>query len=71
MLPAPLREALGVSPGDDLVAWAEGDRVVLCSRAGVLEGIWERVADVPGSMVDELIAERRAEAAAELAEESA
>jgi AbrB family looped-hinge helix DNA binding protein len=64
VVPAPLRRRLGIEPGDVLVARAEDDRLVLERRAAILERIRRRLAVVPAdvSMVDELIAERRAEA---------
>jgi AbrB family looped-hinge helix DNA binding protein len=64
VVPAPLRRRLGIEPGDVLVARAEDDRLVLERRAAILERIRRRLAVVPAhiSMVEELIAERRAEA---------
>jgi hypothetical protein len=44
----------------------EGDRLVLETPAAVLAGLQALFAGVEGSMVDELIAERRAEAKREL-----
>jgi AbrB family looped-hinge helix DNA binding protein len=64
VVPAPLRRRLGIEPGDVLVARAEDDRLVLERRAAILERIRRRLAVAPAhiSMVEELIAERRAEA---------
>ena len=70
VVPAPLRRELGIEPGDVLGASVEDDRLVLESRATILERIRRRfdhiTADV--SLVDELIAERRREAERERAE---
>ena len=64
VVPAPLRRELGLEAGDVLVARAEGDRLVLEPRSAVLSRIRARYAVVPKgvSLVDDLIAERRAEA---------
>lgn len=70
MIPARLRAALGVVPGDELLAHAEGERLVLESRAAAgerLHGMFAHLA-TDGSIVDELIAERREEARREDAE---
>ena len=69
VVPAPLRHELGLKPGDVLVARADKDRLVLERREAVLARIQAEFAAAvpPGvSLVDELIAERRKEAAAEL-----
>jgi AbrB family looped-hinge helix DNA binding protein len=73
VIPAPLRHRLGLSPGDPLVIEAEGDSVRVRSYAGVLEEAqsYFRQFVPPGvSLADELIADRRAEAAKEEAETS-
>jgi AbrB family looped-hinge helix DNA binding protein len=68
VIPAALREKMGISIGDTLVWREEGDQLVLSSR---LAGIRKAQAIAakykrPGiSMVDELIRERREEAARE------
>ena len=73
VLPADLRRRLGIEPGDVLMASAEDDRLVLESRKAVLARIRKRFAHLPTdvSLVDELIAERRAEAARDEAREAA
>src|SRR5437870_9480978 len=71
VIPAPLRHRLGLKPGDRVVIDAEEDSLRLRSYAQVLEDVQEyfRPFAKPGvSIVDELIAERRAEAAREEAE---
>jgi AbrB family looped-hinge helix DNA binding protein len=64
VIPVALRHALGVKPGDELVARLEDDRIVLESLAAVEERLLSWFASIPSdvSLVDELIAERREEA---------
>jgi AbrB family looped-hinge helix DNA binding protein len=64
VVPAPLRRELGIEPGDVLLARAENDRLILEPRSAVLSRIRSRFAPVPRgvSPVDDLLAERRAEA---------
>lgn len=75
-IPAELLAELGLKPGDALVVHAEEGELRLLERGKALEDLQRRAAEVfgiwrPGepSMVDELIAERRAEAAKEDAED--
>ena len=65
LVPKALREELGVQGGDEVVAWVEGGRLVLEPRTALLTRLQERYRDVEGSLADELIRERRAEAARE------
>lgn len=68
VIPANLREELHLGQGEVLVAHVDGDRLVLERRQAVLDRLREAFsAAVPRttSLVDELIAERRAEAARE------
>ncbi len=65
-IPANLRRSLGINPGDGLVAWVDGDRLILRRREAIEEELWNLFGGVPGSMTDELIAERRDEAGREL-----
>lgn len=71
VIPAELRRALGIGPGSTLLARVEdGARLVLEDRRSVarrLRGSWGPMPD-GRSAVDELLAERRAEAALEEAE---
>lgn len=63
VIPAGVRRELGLAPGDELVYWREGDRLVLARRDRALRellGMFEG-----DGVVDGLIAERRAEAARE------
>jgi AbrB family looped-hinge helix DNA binding protein len=64
VIPAALREELGVSPGQELVARVEDGRLVLERRDDVVRRLKGRFAHVPaGRMLsEELIAERREEA---------
>lgn len=68
-IPAPVRRAAGIEAGQRLVAYVEDGRVVLEEWGHLLRRVQTRVAAAtaghPGSAVDELIAERRAEAARE------
>ncbi len=59
---------MGVNGGGEAVAWLEEGRLVLESRAALLERLKARYRDVEGSMADELIQERREEAAREAQE---
>lgn len=65
MVPAPLRHELELAEGDELVARAEGGRLVLEPKAAVVTRLRDRFKDVKGSLADELLAERREEAARE------
>ncbi len=71
VIPAALRRELNVEPGATLMAHVESNRLVLETREQILERLRAELrAAVPEgrSMVDELIAERRAEARREAAE---
>lgn len=68
VIPAAIRQSLGIEPGDTLVAQVEDGRLVLDTRARLLARFASRFAEVRtrpaargGSVVDQLIAERRAE----------
>ena len=65
VIPAPLRQELGLELGDELVARAEEGRLIFEPRAAVVKRLRERFRDVKGSLADELLAERREEAARE------
>jgi bifunctional DNA-binding transcriptional regulator/antitoxin component of YhaV-PrlF toxin-antitoxin module len=68
-IPARLRRAAGIESGRRLVAYIDDGRVVLEEWNHLLRRVQGRVAEATGgyagSAVDELIAERRAEAARE------
>ena len=67
VIPAHLRKALDLKPGDRLVARQDGNSIVLERRENLVKRLQARFADIPDdiSLVDELIAERQAEVARE------
>ena len=65
VIPAPLRHEVGVALGDQLVALADGDGILLLPRAAVKARLRRMFADVGASMTDDLLRERRAEAISE------
>lgn len=69
MLPAAVRAELGLEAGTKMSVVVEGDGTIrLRSFRAIAEaalGIWSSIGDPSVSMVDELIAERREEAARE------
>ena len=64
VIPAALRKALKLKPGDRLVARKVGESLVLERRETVERRLRERFRHIPRdvSLADELIAERRADA---------
>ena len=73
VIPAAIRRALGLEVGARLLARAEAGRVVLESPQGEarrLRGAWRQFVDHPERVLDELEAQRRAEAELEAAEAS-
>jgi antitoxin PrlF len=65
VLPAPIRRALGLAEGSELLARVEDGAVVLEPRSAVVDRLRALVrASVPkqARLVDELLAERRTEA---------
>jgi AbrB family looped-hinge helix DNA binding protein len=67
VIPAGLREEIGLQAGDKLSAQVEDGRLVLEPRAEALTRVQRRFRHASGDrkLVDELIAERRAAAARE------
>ncbi|MBA2425884.1 MAG: AbrB/MazE/SpoVT family DNA-binding domain-containing protein [Actinobacteria bacterium] len=67
VLPSAMRRELGIEPGDQLAARIDGRRIVLELRRDLLREMQEELRGARGkrSLVDELIAERRDEAARE------
>jgi AbrB family looped-hinge helix DNA binding protein len=67
LIPAEMREQLGIKPGDRLTLLVQdGELVVLTFRAGIRRA--QKITakyNIDKTLVDELIAERRAEAASE------
>ena len=70
VIPAALRKALHLKPGDRLVARQVGESLVLERRETVIKRLQSLFAHIPKdvSLVDELIAERREEATREARE---
>lgn len=72
-IPAWLRQVTGIGPGSRLVAYEEDGRVVLETREHLARRIQREVAAAwtgeTSSAVDELIADRRADAAREAEED--
>ncbi|MBW4621593.1 MAG: AbrB/MazE/SpoVT family DNA-binding domain-containing protein [Cyanosarcina radialis HA8281-LM2] len=60
VIPARLREQLGLEPGAKLVARLDGNRIILERPAEVLKQL-RSTFNSPDSLVDELIADRRTE----------
>ena len=69
VIPVSLRHELGLELGDELVARAEEGRLIFETRAAVVARLRDRFKNVEGSLADELLAERREEAARESAGE--
>ena len=65
VIPAGIRHRLGIEEGSELVALVDGEAVVLVPRSAIKSRLRSIFADVEASMRQELIAERRAEAARE------
>ena len=68
VIPAALRKEIGLRPGDTVVLESDGDSLLLRGYDRVLAEVQSAFAPCrspAGSAVDELIAERRAEAAAD------
>ncbi|HEX2160276.1 MAG TPA: AbrB/MazE/SpoVT family DNA-binding domain-containing protein [Thermoleophilaceae bacterium] len=71
VIPAEMRRTLEIQPGETLMAHVEEDRLVIERREQILErlrGELRGTTPAGTSMVNELIAERRAEARREAAE---
>lgn len=65
LIPKRLRRALGLQPGDVVVAWVEDGRLVLKPRRDLEQELWAMFEDVEADLAETLIAERREEAARE------
>ncbi|HEU4741927.1 MAG TPA: AbrB/MazE/SpoVT family DNA-binding domain-containing protein [Meiothermus sp.] len=64
VIPAELREELGIKPGDKVQAVREGNSVKITSHRAVIEGQMGAYAHIPVSLSQELHDERREEAEA-------
>ena len=65
VIPAPLRRALDIAPGDELVLTLTDGEVRITTRDRAIARAQERVREYTGgegSLVDDLLEERRAEA---------
>ncbi|BBM68883.1 AbrB/MazE/SpoVT family DNA-binding domain-containing protein [Rhodothermus marinus] len=64
VIPANVRQQLGLAPGDRLIVRVEDGRLILEKRQEVIERVKARFAHIPSEVClsDELIAERRADA---------
>jgi AbrB family looped-hinge helix DNA binding protein len=65
VIPAPIRRKLGIEEGTRLAVLVDDGAVVLVPRDVVRKRLRAMFAGVKGSMSEELMAERRAEAKAE------
>jgi antitoxin PrlF len=67
VIPIEIRRALSIDIGSTLIARIEKDKLILEKRDAVLQRLQSRFKKIPAgvSLADELIAERRADAANE------
>ena len=70
VVPVELRRELGIEPEEILVAWIDQGRLVFQRREDIEREIWELVPPSKTLMSDELIKERRREAAREAQREA-
>ncbi|MDQ3693475.1 MAG: AbrB/MazE/SpoVT family DNA-binding domain-containing protein [Chloroflexota bacterium] len=68
LIPVELVQALGVDPGDLVVARVRDGRLTIQSLRSREDEVWAMVAGNSGSLVDELFADRRVEVRRELTE---
>jgi AbrB family looped-hinge helix DNA binding protein len=70
VLPAALRSRVGIKPGDTVAVILHDDHLEIATPEALRDRVWARLEPAPGAPFasDELIAERRAEAAREEAE---
>lgn len=61
VIPAEYRAALGIHPGDEVVFEQDGATLRLISRRAVLTRLRGAFADLPQSLSEELLQERREE----------
>ena len=68
VIPQQIREAQGLNPGDKLVIFEDEKGMTLMTRDQLEQKVWAGIKDPEVSLVDELIADRRAEAQRDLEE---
>lgn len=68
VIPAALRKALKLKPGERLIARKVGESLILERRETIEKRLWNMFSQIPAdvSLVDELISERREEARHEM-----
>lgn len=69
VIPQAMREAADLKPGDKLILFRDDDGIRLMSRDELEAKMWSRLVRPEVSLVDELIADRRAEARRDLEEQ--
>jgi AbrB family looped-hinge helix DNA binding protein len=65
VIPAPLRRALGVKAGEEFLVEIEEGHLVMRRYDELDEKLWAKFKHLKGSMAEELLRERRAEAGRE------
>lgn len=65
VIPAAVREQLGLHPGSRLNMRVENGALVLMTPEAAERELWDMFADVGESLADELVADRKAEVARE------
>lgn len=65
VIPANIRQRIGIKRGQHLLVRLDGEKIILEKTTGILNKLQQRFKDIPNSLSEELIEERRAEAAKE------
>lgn len=65
VIPANIRQQIGIETGQHLLIRLEGEKIILEKTTGILNKLQQRFRNIEGSLSDELIEERRAEATRE------
>nr|CAA6819257.1 MAG: Unknown protein [uncultured Thiotrichaceae bacterium] len=65
VIPANIRQQIGIKQGQHLLISLDGEKIVLEKTTGILNRLQQRFKDIPTSLSEELIEERRAEAVRE------
>jgi AbrB family looped-hinge helix DNA binding protein len=65
VIPASIRQQIGIKQGQHLLLRLEGDKIILEKTTGLLNKLQQRFKEIPCSLSEELIEQRRAEAAKE------